>query len=113
MVTLSRFVAKISLIVLLVAPLSASAFSLSFGGRVVTAIPCASFLGPSLYVTIVPAGLFPVSYIWTPATLTFSAGPPRTPNQQILGLYDVPFVCTTAGAPFFGFRMFMVGTSPI
>lgn len=113
MVALSRFVAGIFLAVLLLAPLPASALSLSFGGRIISAIPCKSVLGPSLHVTIFPAGAFPVMYIWTPATITFSAGPPRTPGQQLLGLYDIPFFCTVGFKPFFGLRMFLVGTSAI
>ncbi|HXK31795.1 MAG TPA: hypothetical protein VJZ94_03700 [Candidatus Paceibacterota bacterium] len=113
MTTLPRFAVGIFLAVLLLAPLSASAFSLSFGGRVLAVIPCKSVLGPSLYVTIIPAGLFPATYIWTPATITFSAGPPRTIGQQVLGLYDLPFFCTVGFTPFFGLRMFMVGTSLI
>lgn len=113
MSTLARFAAGVALMVLLLAPLSASALSLSFGGRVIAVIPCKSVLGPSLHVTILPAGAFPVMYIWTPATITFSAGPPRTIGQKILGLYDVPFFCTVGFKPFFGLRMFLVGTSVI
>lgn len=99
----------------LLSGLGSSALSarISFGGRVATVIPCISGLGPSLHVTIVPAGIMPVTYIWTPATLTFTAGPPRNPGQQLLGLADVPFFCTigTPPVPLFGLRMFMVGTS--
>ena len=109
MSTLVRFAASVSLVVLLLAPLSASAAFFSFGGRVLTVTPCSS----GLYVTIFPAGIFPIAYIWTPATITFSAGPPRTPGQQILGLYDIPYVCFVGKVPLFGLRMFMVGTSLI
>jgi hypothetical protein len=108
---LARY-AIVGLIIL--TPVSASAF-FSFGGRIITVVPCLSALGPSLHITIVPAGLFPVAYIWTPATFTFLAGPPRNPGQQVLGLYDVPFVCTIGfpPIPLPGLRMFMVGTSAV
>ena len=109
MSTLGRFVAGSLLALTLVVPLSASAAFFSFGGRVLAVTPCSS----GLYVTIFPAGIFPIAYIWTPATITFSAGPPRTPGQQILGLYDIPYVCFVGKVPLFGLRMFMVGTSLI
>lgn len=84
----------------------------SFGGRVLSIIPCA--LG--LHVTIQPAGVFPISYIWTPATLTFLYGPPR-PGVQLLGsAYRAPAVCptlTTPPVPLPGLIMFMVGTSAV
>ena len=87
--------------------LSNIAFPKSFGGKIVAVVPCSA----GLHVTIVPAGLLPVSYIWTPATITFSAGPPRNPGQQILGLYDTPFICFVGKVPLFGLRMLTVGTS--
>lgn len=97
-------------------PSVASAAVLSFGGRAISVIPCVSGLGPSLHVTIIPAGIFPVFYIWTPATFTFLYGPPRNPGQQVLGLADIPFVCFIPARipiPLFGLRMFTVGTSPV
>lgn len=86
----------------------------SFGGRIVSVIPCS---GGMLHVTIVPAGLFPVQYIWTPFTITKLYGPPLHPGQQLLGLADVPFVCFIGGGffsspvPLYGLRMTTVGTS--
>jgi hypothetical protein len=100
--------------VALLLPFSASAFGTSFGGRVIAAIPCISAAGPSLYVTIVPFGAFQPLYIWTPLTLTYSWGPPRTPGQQVLGVADIPFVCftpTVPPVPLYGQRMQTVGTS--
>lgn len=100
--------------VLLLIPLSVSAQLLptSFGGRITSVIPCTA----GLWMTIVPAGTFPsLSFIWTPATLTFSAGPPRNVGQQVLGVADIPFVCfygSPTPVPLFGLRMQMVGTSP-
>lgn len=87
----------------------------SFGGRVVTVIPCVSGLGPSLHVTVAPFGGLPnVFYIWTPATITYSYGPPSHPGQQLLGVSDIPFVCVIpakAPIPLYGLRMQSVGTS--
>ncbi len=99
------------------APLSASAIGFSFGGRIVAVVPCS---GGMRHVTIAPAGVFPVTYIWTPTTVTYSVGRPRFPGQQILGVADIPFVCFIGGGgifsspiPLYGFRMQTVGTSPL
>lgn len=94
----------------------------SFGGKVTAALPCLSPLGPSIWVTIAPAGVMPTSYIWTPATITKLNGPPTHPGQQILGLADVPYVCWnvissglfglfSAFSYLYGLRMTEVGTS--
>ncbi len=86
----------------------------SFGGRVVTVLPCS---GGMIHITIIPSGLFPISYIWTPATITKLYGPPVLPGQQVLGTADIPFVCflgvgvLSVPVPLFGLRMFSVGTS--
>jgi hypothetical protein len=93
----------------------------SFGGRVTSVIPCISPLGPALWISIVPAGVFPVSYIWTPATITKLDGPPTHVGQQVLGLADVPFACwnVTSGGLFglfdvfsylYGLRITTIGT---
>ncbi len=101
-----------------------SAPAISFGGRVITELPCISPLGPSLVITIRPAGVFPVSYIWTPATIT-KPTPASIPTigGQVLGLADIPYACWNPikGGLFglftffsysYGLRMQMVGTSP-
>ena len=98
----------------LVAPLSVSAFGFSFGGRILAVTPCVSGLGPSLWVSIRPAGVFAPTYIWTPATITKLVGPPRTIGQQVLGRADIPFVCfipAKVPIPLYGLRMQIVGTS--
>ncbi|HEY6020219.1 MAG TPA: hypothetical protein VIY48_10045 [Candidatus Paceibacterota bacterium] len=96
----------------LLAPLSAYALGTSFGGRIVAAVPCLSPLGPSIWFTIVPSSLYPVfSFIWTPATVTYLAGPPRNPGQQVLGVADTAFACKVGIVPFFGQRVQIIGTS--
>jgi hypothetical protein len=86
----------------------------SFGGTIVSVIPCS---GGSLQIGIIPAGLFPTFYIWTPLTVTKLYGPPIAISQQILGLADVPYVCFIGGGfftspvPLFGYRMTYIGTS--
>jgi hypothetical protein len=87
----------------------------SFGGRVTWVEFC---LDGSIFIIIEPSGLFPVNYIWTPYTITQKFGPPTTKGQQVLGLFDLPWVCVIdEGGLFsgpelrFGFRMFLVGTS--
>lgn len=109
MPTFKRSFAAVVLIVLLLAPSPTFAALISFGGRVTTVIPCSS----GLHITIIPAGIFPVSYVWTPFTLTFSVGPPRSPGQQVLGLADTVIPCFVGKVPLFGFRMTVVGTSPV
>ncbi len=99
-------------------PLSASAaaFGFSFGGKILSVIPCS---GGMRHVVILPAGLFPIAYIWTPATITKLAGPPL-PGGQVLGVAGIPFVCFLGGGGFFsspiplpGFFMEYIGTSPL
>jgi len=114
---IALFLASFVLLMVITTPLSVSALfgpsslSTSFGGRIISVLPCEEGF---FFVTIIPAGVFPISYVWTPGTITKLAGPPRTPGQQILGLADTPITCTV-----FGFltlvaqRMQMVGTSPI
>ncbi len=90
--------------------------SRSFGGRIIAVVPCVIGVAPALHVTIKPAGIFPVTYIWTIATITKLAGPPRNIGQQVLGTYDAPFVCFLPGpvhVPLYGLRMTMVGTSAL
>ena len=99
------------------APLSASAVGISFGGRVAAVVPCS---GGMLHVTILGAHFFPVPefYIWTPATITKSYGPPLVIGQQVLGVADFPLICFLGDGGFFsspihlyGLRMQSVGTS--
>ena len=109
-----RFVLTLLLAVGLLAPLSAHALGFSFGGRILSVIPCVSGFGPSLWVSIKPAGIFAPTYIWTPATITKLVGPPRNPGQQVLGRADIPFVCfipAKVPIPLYGLRMQIVGTS--
>lgn len=97
---------------------------ISFGGRVISELPCISPLGPSLAITIQPAGVFPINYIWTPATITkpTQASIP-TLGGQVLGIADIPYACWnpikggflglfTFLSYSYGLRMQIVGTSP-
>lgn len=100
----------------------------SFGGRVISATPCISPLGPAIFTVIRSSKLSDLgrtrNYIWTPATITKMAGPPSHPGQEILGLADVPYACWNPfkGGLFglftflkysYGQRMTLVGTSVI
>ncbi len=114
--SLGTFCLAVCLAAGLLIPFSASAFGFSFGGRILTVVPCVSGLGPSLWVSIKPAGFFSPTYIWTPATITKLVGPPRNPGQQVLGVADVPFVCFIPAhipIPLYGLRMQIVGTSAL
>jgi len=113
------FGAALLLVICLPFPASA-ALGTSFGGRILSVLPCLSPFGPSLQVNILPAGGVSTSYIWTPATITFLAGPPNHPGQQILGVADIPFACVIPSPFFFipavtlfGQRMQFIGTSAI
>jgi hypothetical protein len=94
----------------LVVPLSALAFGTSFGGRIVAWIPCLSPLGPAIFITIVPAGVFPVTYIWAPGTIGL---PPTHIGQQILGVADTIFGCKVGVVPLVGQRIQLDGVSSI
>jgi hypothetical protein len=114
MAYLTKILAIFITVAALVLPFSASALGVSFGGRVISAIPCVSALGPSLYVITAPVGFtFITPLIWTPATITKSAGPPRSPGQQVLGVADIPFTCKIGVAIVPGMRMQTVGTSAL
>ncbi|MCC7500871.1 hypothetical protein IT396_03705 [Candidatus Nomurabacteria bacterium] len=106
------FILGVMLFVLLI-PSPAAALGVSFGGRIVAVTPCIGGLGPSIWVKIIPAGIFPVAYVWTPLTLTYLAGPPRNIGQQVLGVADTPYVCKVGTVPLVGLRMQIVGTSAI
>ncbi|MES2006569.1 MAG: hypothetical protein V4436_00505 [Patescibacteria group bacterium] len=108
---------------------ASKATGIPFGGRVATIIPCLVGVVPALHVTIVPArasaalGVTPKlePYIYTAGTITYLAGPPTHPGQEILGKADIPFACFipvpgfffTTFIPLYGLRMQQVGTSVI
>lgn len=95
---------------------ASSVAALSFGGRIVYAyVGC---LNAAVFITIVPAGGDPNPfYVWIPTTITYSAGPPRTPGQQVLGLaWNMVYPCVVSYSPYValtGQPMMLVGTSPI
>lgn len=87
----------------------------SFGGRIVSINYC---IHGAININILPAGLFPISYVWSPATLTFPPWqPPNHIGQEVLGLANpIPIPCVGFGTHppiWMGLNMFMVGTSPI
>jgi hypothetical protein len=109
-----KLLAATALAASFLAPFSASALGTSFGGRVVAAVPCLSPLGPSIWFTVVPASFYPViNFIWTPATVTYLAGPVNHIGQQVLGVADIPYACKVGTIPFFGQRVQIEGTSAI
>jgi hypothetical protein len=112
MPTFTKFLAILMVMGALALPFTASALGISFGGKVISSIPCMSAFGPSLYVITAPAPFtFVTPLIWTPATITKLIGPPASPGQQVLGVADVPFVCKIGVAVLSGMRMQLVGTS--
>lgn len=57
----------------------------SFGGRVVSINYC---VHGAVNIIVAPAGLFPVSYVWSlpPITISILPAPPTHIGQQVLGL---------------------------
>jgi len=87
--------------VALLLPFSASAqFSpiLSFGGKVVSINYC---LHGAVNIIIIPAGTFPISYVWSFPPVTFTATSPFVPpthiGQQVLGLALFPSLVPCIG----------------
>jgi hypothetical protein len=119
-----RYGTVLAVAIMFLSPAAASAQVLSsFGGQVLTVLPCIGPLGPSTIVTVRTANTIPLvkSYIWTPETVTKLAGPPL-PGSQIVGLADIPYVCwnPVKGGLFglftflsysYGQRMTYIGTS--
>jgi hypothetical protein len=112
--SLNRVVLLFLILGALSLPLSASAaLGRPFGGKIITMIPCS---GGMFYYVILPAGAFPISYIWTPATITMLAGLPKI-GGQVIGNADLPWVCSVGGGIFsspvllYGLRMQYIGTS--
>ncbi|MDO8518206.1 MAG: hypothetical protein Q7S26_02870 [bacterium] len=108
---LAYFAASVAILGGLLMPLSASALGLSFGGvRIVSINYCKN---GGINIIIVPAGLFPISYIYTPGTIGL---PPTHIGQAILGLYlPVLYACTGFGTrpPIFtGFWIQLDAVSP-
>lgn len=77
----------------LFAPVSAmAALGTSFGGQLVSPpIPCKNIPG-SFLITIKPAGVKNIFYVYTPL-LSLGLIPPTHPGQQILGVADTPTGC--------------------
>lgn len=83
-------------------PRETYAAGLSFGGRILLITPCLSASGPSMWITIQPAGRFPITYIWAPGTL---GPPPVHPGQSILGIADIPYACKVGTFFLYGQRI--------
>lgn len=93
-------------------PFTASALGISFGGRIASI----NFGPGCINFIIIPAGAFPISYIFGPGSIPFLAGPPTHPGQQVLGVADAPTVCVGFGShpPVWpGLRVQIIGTSLI
>lgn len=84
----------------------------SFGGRI---IGIKFGLAGCINFTILPAGAFPIDYVWLPGTITYLAGPPTHIGQQVLGLANpVPIPCVGFGAHppiWYGLRVHLMGSS--
>lgn len=102
-----KYFAGAALAASLLAPLSAYALGTSFGGRIIDWEPCVSLPG-AIFILIQPAGIFPIAYFWAPGTLGL---PPTHIGQQILGVADTFFGCTTPLGPRAGQRIQIDGVS--
>ena len=89
----------------------------SFGGRI--AYLYTQCLNGAIYAYVIqppPKQPSAIAVIWTPATITYRWGPPKSIGQSILGLFDSPYQCVVSYYPYYalsGLRMRMIGTSPI
>ena len=85
----------------------------SFGGKIV-----GIKFGPGcINFTILPAGVFPIDYVWLPTTIQMSISPPKNIAQQVLGLATLtPIPCVGFGAHppiWYGLPVIMGGASPL
>jgi len=87
-------------------PISASAVGVPFGGLVTATIPCHIGPVPALYINVLG-----FSFIETAGTVPYLYYVPRI-GQYILGLADVPIVCSVGIFPLPpGLRIQIYGTS--
>jgi hypothetical protein len=116
MPTRKNFVALAIGTLLFLAPTVASAQFLpfSFGGRVISINYCAN---GAVQIDILPAGTFPISYVWMvpPATVSIPPAPPTYIGQQVLGV-AMPTVIPCVGfgtrpPVWFGFQVIYGGAS--
>jgi hypothetical protein len=92
---------------LIIVPNIALAFP--FGGAASIVIPC---YNSAIYALVGPPVGGP--FIWTPATLTFSFGPPSHSGQWILGNAGPPYFCLVSIDPiitYSGTDIIMMGSS--
>ena len=90
----------------------------SFGGRIVSMNFC---LGGFINFMILPAGIQPISYVWTPPPATISVPAPipvpTHPGQEVLGIADpalIPCIGFGTHPPiWFGFHVLYFGGSAI
>ncbi len=83
----------------LLVPFFASAYGISFGGRVVDMNFC---VNGAIQFTVLPAGKFPITYLWTPLVRHnyLSPTPTKPPvfGEQILGFaLPAPTFCLGPG----------------
>lgn len=91
---------------------------ISFGGRVLSINYC---IDGKVNIIILPAGTFPISYVWSlpPATITATPPfvPPTHPGQQVLGYaVPVPVPCIGFGTHppiWYGLQVLYGGASPL
>jgi hypothetical protein len=85
------------------------AFAFPFGGRTAQVVPC---YNQAIYASVgAPRG---GPYIWTPATRTYSYGPPTHAGQWLLGLAGAPYFCIVSVEPlnvWAGIAITMMGSS--
>ncbi len=87
----------------------ACAFAFPFGGSAGQVVPC---YNNAIYVNLGPPIGGP--FIWTPATQTYSFGPPTHSGQWLLGLAGAPYYCIVSILPVIvwpGTAITMLGTS--
>jgi hypothetical protein len=110
--TLSRYVGVVMIVGLFLAPLSAYALGVPFGGIVDAESPCHVGPVPALWINVLGFSFVDVLAPPPVGTLPFLYGVPIV-GQFILGLADTPIVCSIGLVPLPpGLRVQMFGTSP-
>lgn len=85
------------------------ALAFPFGGQTSIVIPC---YNQAIYASVGPPRGGP--FVWTPATRTYSFGPPTHGGQWLLGLAGAPYYCIVSIMPVIvwpGTNITMMGSS--
>jgi hypothetical protein len=100
---------SLALLIALALVMPSVALAFPFGGRTMQVVPC---YNQAIYASVgAPRG---GPFVWTPATRTYSFGPPTHSGQWLLGLAGAPYYCIVSIMPVIvwpGTNITMMGSS--